>query len=403
MPNKLTLYPIFAVASPWDDEPFDSAVLPFRLAGDVSIEDVSALFNEDTFRWVEKEIGRRDIEDLKNVHYAIIHRYETHQANRDEDDLRSDRLVLNVAACLRLIRPMRQRALLMQGEITQDRGFDVKHFEHPIELMEVPEVQKLFHLRNRDLDVLRVVLPVFLKAMNGDYWKIRMAVQFHEGGHWQDLFWKPRYSLWMAGIESLYTTPDQDNNGRLVTSERIKALLGASTNIYERGDLPDYLDQPQITVADVLDHLYKVRNYVVHGERLSEKFFVPRRQGINGDVNLVTVLIEALSFILRKSIIQVLRDGLLEAFKDKAASRRYWGGLSLTRSLLLGKKSVVMALRNNQPLTTDEITQALNDQAAARVKLFTAEEATRFIETAVASGEIAATGNGKYQLVPMPT
>lgn len=401
MSNKLTLYPIFAVATPWDDQPFNSAVLPFHLADNVRIDEVTELFNENTFRWVEKEMGRRDIQDLKGVRYAIVHKYDTQQPNRSEDDLASENLVRNVAACLRLIRPMRQRALLMQGELTRDRGFDVQHFEHPIELMEVPEVQKLFHLRNRDLDVLRDLLPAFLKAMKADYWKIRMAVQFHEGGHWQDLFWKSRYSLWMAGIESLYTTPDPDNNGRLVASERIKAFLGPSTNIYDPGDLPSYLQKPQIAVADVLDQIYKLRNYVVHGERVPDSFFVPRRQGINGDVNLVSVLIEAASFILRKSILRVLRDGLLQEFRDKSASKSYWEAFSLTRTLLLGEKSVLRVfLKRNQPLTTDEITQAINDETAAKVRPLTSGQASRFIEAAMVSGKIALTETGKYQLVP---
>ncbi len=395
MRDKLTLYPIFAVDDPWDEEPFDTAVLPFMVTDNIAVEDVSGLFNDDTFSWVEREMGRHDLEDLKSVHYAIVHRYQTQESNRGEDDTASEELVGQVAACLRLIRPMRQRASLMQGEVTQERDFNVQHFEHPVNLMEVPEVQKLFSLRNRDLDVLREAVPKLLAAMHGEYWKIRMAVQFHEGGHWQQLFWKPRFSLWMAGLEALYTTPDSEHSGRLVATERVKSFLGADTNIYEPGDVPSYLPQPNITVGEIVDDIYKLRNYVVHGERVPDEFFALCREGVNGQVNRASVLLEALSFILRKSVLRVLRDKLLEEFKDRAASRRYWRALSLTRSRLVGREAVLRALRNaDRPLSVAEITRRMNEAAAARTKTVMENAVGQYIEAAISRGEVAITGEG---------
>jgi hypothetical protein len=401
MAEKLTLYPIYAVGEGWDDEPFNPEVLPFSVTPFITVEDVSSLFNDETSRWVEREMGRHDMEDLRSVRYAVVHRYSAGPYINDDANAESGRLVREVAACLRLIRPMRQRASLIQGEVKPVQGFDVQHFEHPINLMEVPEVQKLFHLRNRDLPVLREVAARFLAAMHGEYWKVRMAVQFHDHGHLEGTFWKPRYSLWMAGLEALYTAPDSDHSGRLVTTEQAKHFLGADTNIYEPGDVPSCLPQAEIRVGDVLKDLYAVRNCIVHGERVPDEFFGPCRQGPNGPVNRVSVLLEALSFILRKSILRVLKENLLEEFKDSPASRRYWGGFSLTRRTLLGREFVLKILRGaDHPLTTDEITQIINKEVAAKVRRKGADSVAQCIEAGIRSGAIVASADGRFAAVP---
>jgi hypothetical protein len=98
----------------------------------------------------------------------------------------SEQLVRKIAACLRLIRPMRQFSSFMRGNGRSDGTFDVESWQSTADLMEVPEVQMLFQLRNRDADDLRTYTPAFLKGMNQNFWKFRMAVQFHELGHWAD-------------------------------------------------------------------------------------------------------------------------------------------------------------------------------------------------------------------------
>src|SRR5262249_11316114 len=134
--------------------------------------------------WVRNELGRRDFEDVREVQYALVHRYTTeHAGEGSKADEESEKLVRNLIACLRLIRPMRQRTSLMRGELSTNDTINVQHFEHPNEVSEVPEVQKLFHLRNVDLEVLRQLSPAFLRGMKDEFWKFRMAIEFHEAGH----------------------------------------------------------------------------------------------------------------------------------------------------------------------------------------------------------------------------
>jgi len=49
------------------------------------------------------------------------------------------------------------------------------------------------------------------------------------------------------------------------------------------------------------------------------------------------MLLEAISFIIRHSLLKILRDGLLNDFKDAQSSQAYFGAQGLTKNLL--KKS----------------------------------------------------------------
>lgn len=247
----------------------------------------------------------------------------------------SSQVVYNMAACLRLIRPTRQSAQLMQGAVRDDGTFDVQRFDHPLEFHEVPEVQKFFALRNCDAEELRSKAPEFLRAMGGKVSKFRMSVQFYELGHFQPWQWKARYILWCCAIESIFTSHNQEHQGSLVAKERIKWFLGKSTSIYRPGDISNLLPQPGITVGEVLDDLYKLRNFIAHGDRVPDRFFSEiRRQTFGNNVAAFETLLEAASFVVRSSLLKILDDGLLNQFEDAAAAEAYFGKAGLTKSKL---------------------------------------------------------------------
>jgi hypothetical protein len=317
-----------------DEHQFDVSVLPFSIIEGVTVEDVSPML-QNSFDWLQGEIGRYDLRDLKSVRYAIVHRYKTDSPDSSEADERSDNLLHNIAACLRIIRPMRQIALLMRGELRDNGALDVKYFDHPINLLQVPEVQKLFHLRNSDLELLRSVAPYFLGGMKGEFRKFRMAVEFHESGHFDHWYWKARYSLWCSATEALFTSLGKEHMGSLVATERIKWFLGTDTSIYEPGDIPPFFPQAQFTVGDVVGDAYKLRNSIAHGGRTPDYFFEDTRPGGDGRfLKRVDVLLEAVSFVVRKSLLRILQDKLLNHFANNNAAIAYFSAAGLVRSKL---------------------------------------------------------------------
>jgi hypothetical protein len=236
---------------------------------------------------------------------------------------------------------MRQFALSMQGIVKEDGTFDVLGFDSPIDLLETPDNQKLFHLRNGDADDLIKFAPRFLEAMEAGIEKFRMAAQFHELGHFQDdaEAWKARYLLWSSAIESIYTSHNRDHKGSNVAKERIKWFLGESTSIYPAGNLPDGISNPNITVGAIVNDLYEVRNYLAHGDKIPDHFFRERgRSGLSGPINRMGVLFEAQSFIIRHSLLKMLRDNLTTNFAGAAESEAYFSANGLTNIQLQKKK-----------------------------------------------------------------
>jgi hypothetical protein len=138
----------------------------------------------------------------------------------------------------------------------------------------------------------------------------------------------------MSAIEGLYTsTAEQGSN---VAKARIKWFLGASTSIYPPGELSDLLADPDINIDGILDELYNMRNYIAHGDRLPDCYFIgSKRNGIGRPVNLFNVLTEAASFIIRKSLLKILKDDLPEHFKGADEAQMYFAANGLSKKAIL--------------------------------------------------------------------
>lgn len=339
-----TLYPIYWLADQVGGRtPFDLSCLPFDIAEDVRIESVRERFREGEFDHHNGRLGTEVTNELRRVEFALVHRYEPRPIVVQGDvigerlrDNESESLIRTLAACLRLIRPMRQHALLMRGKIREDGSFNVTGFDIPqLYLFEVPEVQKLFQLRNRDAEDLKTYAPQFLRAMRGEFWKFRMAVQFHELGYFQTLDWKARFLLWCSAVESIYTSHNWEHQGSLVATSRIRWFLNENTSIYAPDDVGNLFRDPGITVGQIVASLYEMRNFMAHGDKIPEAYFTEAlRQGLNGSVSKREVLLEAASFIIRASLLKILREDLLDHFADAGPAETYFSAQNLTKSVL---------------------------------------------------------------------
>lgn len=337
---KFNLHAVYALAKAdfRGDDHFDRP-LPLEIAEGVCFENVAALISPASFDFVRASMGTDATKKLEGIDYALVHRFEprmhydegTKKLNTEamqEHD--SEQLVFMLVNCMRLIRPTREDAQNMHGTVRADGSFDVMGFAHPIDLLEVPQNQKLFAIRNEDVDELIALAPDFLKAMRGEYWKFRMPVQFYELGHYQQYILKTRYLLWMSSIEGIFTS--REEQGSNVAKERIKWFLGENTSIYSAGELSDLEADPSITVGQIVDELYLMRSYIAHGDRVPDRYFTSStRSGIGGAVNLFDVLLEAASFIIRKSLLKILRDGLIEHFKGADEARGYFASNGLSK------------------------------------------------------------------------
>ena len=78
-----------------------------------------------------------------------------------------------------------------------------------------------------------------------------------------------------------------------------------------------------------------MRNFIAHGDKIPDSFFTEiLRRGFDREVIKAEVLLEAASFVIRASLLKILRDGLLDHFADAGPAEAYFGAFNLTRSRL---------------------------------------------------------------------
>jgi hypothetical protein len=327
--NEIVIHPIYELEGEWGDHPpFDLKLLPFEIYDSVFIEDVSSLFHEKTFSWVGDGLSRNDLETLSSVRYALVRRQQIASdsiviSKAENSDIEPVEVIM---ACLRIIRPMREKLGLMRGELLQDGSLNVKQFGHPYNVINVPDVEKLFSFRTQDAMLLREIAPSMIRASKGEYWKFRMAIEFYQTGHFQQLSYKPRVFFRCSAIEALFSSKAKTKQGSGVVKGRVNKFLGANTCIYDPGDIPPYFPQAtEITVGSILDRIYEVRNCIAHGDKIPDELFRKiLRQGVNDRLNIVAVVDEAVSFIVRKSLQRILVDDLLEHFRDSDSVDAYF-------------------------------------------------------------------------------
>jgi hypothetical protein len=319
---EIQLVPLERMAEPL----FDLSQLPVEITPGVQVADVSSLLPPPEFEYMKAEVGRHQLRYFTStVKYGLVHRYKLSYPDNDVEGKDKKELLNNIFCLLRLIRPHR-RCGGVQGDITNGTiAFRQTTFPH--DTLDVPEALKLFAVRNKDLEELRTLLPGFLKAMQGPYWPFRMAVQYYYMGY-EVNDWRGRYLYWgSSALHALYSHKEQ----KIVP--RIKRFLGENTLIYEPKEHPDFefLEPNPLTIKDVLDDVNKVRNCIAHGDRIPDRYFsVERgRLTLNGAVSFITVLDDSLAFIVRESLLQILRNNLLEDFKSRHQYSLFWKKMGL--------------------------------------------------------------------------
>jgi hypothetical protein len=350
---KFSLFPLERIARQSQglhpEDNFDDSKLPFEIVDGVYIENIAGLIPEDEFDYCKPMLGSEAVRHLEGIKYAIIHRFPCPEIDpvtgsltlEPEVSQKSRDRVQQITACLRLIRPTPQHAQFMGGEVNPDGTLQHFHFDNPLTFIQSVPNQQLFGLRTCDIESLRFYAPLFIQAIAGNHWKFIMAVTMFQSGFFQQSDWKLRYFMWTAALEALFTSHTSDQHrGSLVAKERIKWLLGATTPIYNQGELSILDHDPQLTVEGVVDEIYCLRNHIAHGDKVPDYYFVTpgRTREDFPAISKLDVLLESISSIVRQSLLKILKDGLIQPFEDDSKSSAFFTALSLTKDLLAAAK-----------------------------------------------------------------
>jgi hypothetical protein len=335
--DKISLFPI-NVDHFWlpGDEPPPNGTCMILEEENLTVDNVSRMITPDTFSLWQQDcmLPKDTIDALQGVGFAIVHRYSSTTDRDPEREKYSAELINSAVACLSLVRPTRKsRAGKIIGSVNPDGMLYPQGFEAH-EPAEVPEVQKLFAIRNRDVVTLRAILPEFLQLypkdadgkLKDEYEPLRMAVQLYEQAY-AIHYWKARHILWWAAIESLYGNAEDAAMARIFAFFGHKCLIdGYHRSIYEEGDIPScypHSSRTDHTLGEMVPLMYAVRNASAHGQKVPGSHFNPVAHPFGTVVGL-DALAEAATFVIRKTLTEILRHGFRERFKDRNARENFW-------------------------------------------------------------------------------
>ena len=74
-----------------------------------------------------------------------------------------------------------------------------------------------------------------------------------------------------------------------------------------------------------------MRNCISHGDRLEDRYFAIKRADLAEGLTLFGVLTEGASFIIRHSLLKILRGGLMGHFRGAAESSAYFAANGLSK------------------------------------------------------------------------
>ena len=278
--DKIQFFPISGSCAPWAlGAPL---IGPYHVfpSENLTIENVSDLIKPDTFSlWRNGcHISKHTAESLDSVKFAIVRRHKSPNPGDGEPEAHSAMLIEYAASCLALIRPTRRsRAMQVRGVIKPDGSFDPYRFSAREDVADVPEIQKLFMVREEDIQLLTSVLPEFIQLyqktphdkLKDDYEPLRMAVQLYSEGYALS-YWKARHILWWSAIEALYGNSKDAAMARIYAFFGDKNLVdGYQHPIYEEGDIPSCFNPSADslhTLGKMVPLVYEVRNASAHGQ-----------------------------------------------------------------------------------------------------------------------------------------
>jgi hypothetical protein len=284
--------------------------LPFQLTSDVVVDSLKGKLRPSNFTVWDKFVPERTIEWFTEMDSALVHRFYSSSGSGAMEAESKDKLH-KVFICLRMVRPTRTPFSVVQFQLKENRQPDVFSFieaDDPVSLA-MPESEVLNHFAANDLSTLRNLLPKFF-AVDADpsAERVRRAIRYYETGYSELRNAVLQFTVWMMGIESLFSTGSDTDESRSV-QDRIKETIG-SEDIYKDFSNRDLYHARPILVQEIVKDLFVMRNHLVHGQWVPDEWINHKvRNSISGPaVNYADALREAASFILRAGILRAVNE-----------------------------------------------------------------------------------------------
>jgi len=320
--RKITVTPVFGLPEPFTDkDDFGSKDLPFEIWPSVFLSDVrEQMKGMDLTLWAREYLSKHDVEKIQGWRYALVHHYTEEQYLHGDAELQSRDLLHKIFIGLRIVRASRTPWQYLHARIEQNGSLDASGFSRAEMPLTVLHCDLWAPIRRNDAGLLKTIVPALLVAYDTNCEPITRAMRVLEMGYISP-FADVKQLLWVTGLEALFTSAKY--SGAAVLIYRLRQFLGSKTRVYEPADFHVGVTVPSLTLKNVLPDIYTVRNRLAHGEWIPSSFL--NRPGYSGGAkSYADILVEATGIVLRRALIKIFKESLLETFTDKDRLDRYF-------------------------------------------------------------------------------
>lgn len=330
----ISVLPIDVPSVSFGPDEFDLGKLPFLVGDSVYVEDVTDIIHKTNFIWT-RYFSEAEIESLRSIRYALVHHFEArseHLHMRPEDEKSKD-LLYRLYLGLKIIRPTGARFQVFTFNM-HDAVPRVPRWERNDQGTVLCDYEEGL-IQWRDVSELAASASSILRVLGKPTSPVSQAIQSLEIGYRSEWL-NVRHLLWSVGLDALFTSTEWKSRGREVAVDRICNFLGGRFKIYAEEPSPlGSMSLPDITVANVLDDMYKLRNDFAHGTWPDKKWagkVCRRSKDGSRDIAYAEVLAEAASVCLRGCLRKILAEGqLVEMFSEKAQMNSHFASKGFVR------------------------------------------------------------------------
>ena len=245
---------------------------PYPIGNSITVENVSGLLKEDHFKVWKQYLSPQQVSQLASAKVGLLHRFVT-SSYRGPEEPQSRDLLHDAFVCLRVIRPTRSDFSVVQFTTPERDILDVFSISQPFNTPTiVPTAQALSTMVEPDFHSLQALLPTFVNLLNYGPMHLRRAIRYFEAAYSDVHQPVMQILLWTMGIESVFSSSESRQLSREELLERVYAVLPPDTPIVEHDNGMELPVKPRQPVGAVLNDVFVMRNYFVHGGWLPDEW-----------------------------------------------------------------------------------------------------------------------------------
>jgi hypothetical protein len=301
--NKIVLVPLHSV------EPTVAGDLPIELTHEVFVRNTAGWLDEKHFELWRDYVSIAERRTLAGANVGLVCEFRDDSRGDDAADQAHD-LLSKLFILFRIVNPTRSRFSAVY--LTRKPSEEIEVFrlsQGSASPINVPPSQTVNSLSSLNLRLGRELVGQFLAIATNGPERLRRAIRYYEEGYADIRDPVLQFVTWTMGISSILGRENQAVHQKEIKGA-VSQYVPIDSQIFRESPLNEFVKFPVLTVGDVIEDVWRLRDSFVHGswippDLLHKTTYVAMSNEV---VIYPDILRDAASFVLRKILLFFLQN-----------------------------------------------------------------------------------------------